>query len=214
MEKEKHIIEYYVICNKLKHLIRTGWIDWNVKSDRIESVAEHIYGTQMLALAIYSEYEEYKEIDIMKVMFMLAIHELGETIIGDLTQFQITKEEKKKIEHEAVQSILKNLLLGEEINKLFTEFDEHITKESQFAYMCDKLECDIQCKLYDLEGNVDLNNQQKNETIKNEEVKELLKENSWSTMWLKFGQKKYEYDENFIKLSNYTISNDIRKEYK
>ena len=34
------------------------------------------------------------DIDIMKVIYMLAIHELGETIIGDLTQFQISKEEK------------------------------------------------------------------------------------------------------------------------
>ena len=48
----------------------------------------------MLALAMKSEYQY--DIDIMKVLYMLAIHELGETIIGDLTQFQISKEEKEK----------------------------------------------------------------------------------------------------------------------
>ena len=208
MQKEKNVIQYYVLCNKLKHIIRTGWIDWNVKKERIESVAEHIYGTQMLAIAIYSEYEEYKDLDIMKIIFMLAIHELGETIIGDLTQFQISKEEKQKLEHQAVKNILKNLLKGEEINKLFIEFDSHITKEAKFAYMCDKLECDIQSKLY--EEYVDLNDQSNNKTINNKEVQELLKENSWSTMWLKFGQKKYNYDETFIKLSNYVIENDIK----
>ena len=208
MEKEKNIIEYYVICNKLKHIIRTGWIDWNVKKERLESVAEHIYGTQMLAIAIYSEYEEYKDLDIMKIILMLAIHELGETIIGDLTQFQISKEEKQKLEHQAVKNILKNLLKGEEINNLFIEFDEHITKESKFAYMCDKLECDIQSKLY--EEYVDLKDQSNNKTINNKEVQELLKESSFSTMWLKFGQKKYNYDKNFMKISNYVIENDIK----
>lgn len=209
--KEQNVIKYYVTCNKLKHIIRTGWLDWNVKAERLESVAEHIYGVQMLALAIYSEYEEYKDLDIMKIIFMLAIHELGETIIGDLTQFQISKEEKQKLEHEAVEKILNNLLLGEEINKLFQEFDAHLTKESKFAYMCDKLECDIQSKLY--EEYVDLNDQENNKTFNNKEVQELLKENSWSTMWLKFGQKKYPYDENFMKISNYVIENNI-KEYQ
>jgi len=79
MSKEENVINYYVLCNKLKNTIRTGWLDWNVKRDRVESVAEHIYGVQMLALAMKSEYEY--DIDIMKVIYMLAIHELGETII-------------------------------------------------------------------------------------------------------------------------------------
>lgn len=88
MSKEQNVINYYVLCNKLKNVIRTGWKDWNVHRDRIESVAEHIYGVQMLAIAMQSEFEY--DIDIEKVIFMLAIHEIGETVIGDLTQFQIS----------------------------------------------------------------------------------------------------------------------------
>ena len=95
MSKEESVINYYVICKKLKNIIRTGWKDWNVKRDRIESVAEHIYGVQMLAIAMKSQYQY--DIDIMKVIFMLAIHELGETLIGDLTMFQISKEEKEMV---------------------------------------------------------------------------------------------------------------------
>ena len=41
---------------------------------------------------------------------MLAVHELEEIYIGDLTQFEISKEEKKKMGHEAVAKILANLL--------------------------------------------------------------------------------------------------------
>ena len=137
MTKKENVINYYVLCNKLKNVIRTGWKDWNVQSDRIESVAEHIFGVQMLALAMYSEYQY--DIDIMKVIFMLAVHELGETVIGDLTQFQISKEDKEKIEHEAVHKILLDLHDGEQIEKLFLEFDSHSTKEALFSYQCDKL---------------------------------------------------------------------------
>lgn len=208
--KEQKIIEYYVLCNKLKDVIRTGWIDWNVKRNRVESVAEHIYGTQMLALAIKSEYNY--DIDIMKVIYMLAIHELGETIIGDLTCFQISKEEKERIEHEAVHKILANLVDGEYIEKLFLEFDSHSTPEAMFAYQCDKLECDLQCKLYDEENTVDINDQDNNETSKDKRVKELLKEdNSWSSMWLKYDLEKLPYDDNFKAIANYVIKNKIKK---
>ena len=83
--------KFYVLCTRLKKLIRTGWKDWNVKRERVESVAEHIYGVQMLALAMYSEYQY--DIDIEKVLYMLAVHELEETIIGDLTFLQISSAE-------------------------------------------------------------------------------------------------------------------------
>ncbi len=213
MSKEENVINYYVICNNLKNVIRTGWKDWNVQRERIESVAEHIFGVQMLAIAMKSEYQY--DVDILKVIFMLAIHELGETIIGDLTQFQIAKEDKEKIEHEAVHKILHSLLDGNQIEELFLEFDAHKTKEAMFAYQCDKLECDLQCKLYDEEGCVDLNKQDGNNTMNNKTVKELLKDgSSWSTMWLKFGQKVYPYDENFRAVSNYAINNDINVKKK
>ena len=208
MTKEEKVINYYVLCNKLKDLVRTGWVDWKVKRERIESVAEHIYGVQMLAIAIKSEYQY--DVDIMKVIYMLAIHELGETIIGDLTRFQISREEKEKLEHEAVHNILGSLIDGEEIESLFLEFDSHKTKEALFAYQCDKLECDIQCKLYDQEGCVDLSCQQNNKTASNSLVAQLLNEGkSWSDMWIKFGQRKYSYDENFMAVSKYVEANDI-----
>lgn len=162
----------------------------------------------MLAIAMKSEYEY--DIDIKKTIFMLAIHELGETIIGDLTQFQISHEEKEKQEHEAVANILRGLIDGKQIEELFLEFDAHQTKEAMFAYQCDKLECDLQCKLYDEEGCVELEKQKDNESLRNELVQKLLVEgDSWSEMWLHFGQQTYPYDDNFRDVSNYAIEHNI-----
>ena len=199
--KEQNVIEYYVLCNKLKDVIRTGWLDWKVKRKRIESVAEHIFGTQMLALAIYSEYKY--DIDIKKVILMLALHELEEIKIGDLTPFQIAKEDKKKIGKKAV----------EDIKSLVDEFDERKTKEALFAHHIDKLECALQCKLYDEENCVDLNNQKGNTTYYDKEVQEYIKNgDSWSKMWLNFDKKRYNYDENFISILDYALENDIKNE--
>lgn len=210
MGNAEEVVRYYVLCNKLKRVIRTGWKDWRVESDRLESVAEHIYGVQMLAIAMYSEYQY--DVDIMKVIMMLAVHELEEIKIGDLTQFQISKEEKKRIGHEAVLEILGDLTNGEQIKKLIWEFDERKTKDALFAHYCDKLECDIQCKLYDEDGCVDLSKQDGNETFKDPRVQKLLdKGESWSEMWLDFGQATYNYDDNFLEVSNYVKKNKIKK---
>lgn len=208
MSKEQNVINYYLLCNKLTNIIRTGWKIWNVQRDRIESIAEHIYNVQMLAIAMKSEYK-YK-IDIEKVILMLAIHELGETVIGDITQFDITKENKKRIEHDAVHKILEPLLDGKKIESLFLEFDSHETPESLFAFQCDKLQNDIQSKIYDKEGCIDLNNQENNHLLNNEVVKKYLEsKESFSNMWIKFGQNTYPYDENFMAVSNYVLNNDI-----
>ena len=212
MSREQNVVNYYVLCNKLKDVIRTGWLDWKVKRERVESVAEHIFGVQMLAIAMKSEYQY--DVDIMKVIYMIAIHELGETIIGDLTQFQIDKKEKEIIEHDAVHKILSSLLDGEQIEALYLEFDAHETPEAIYAYQCDKLECDIQSKLYDQEGCVDLEHQEGNATANNELVKKLLENGqSWSDMWLEFGQRRYSYDENFMSVSRYVKDNQISKPY-
>lgn len=209
MNKEENVIKFYCICNRLKNITRKGWKAWNVNRERIESVAEHIFGAQMLAVAIKSEYG--CDVDIMKVICMLAIHELGEAIIDDLTQFEISNVEKKKIEHKAVHDILGGLLDGQTIEELFLEFDEHKSKDAFFAYQCDKLECDLQCKLYDEEYCVDLNDPTIDpKVLSNPLVKQLVAiEKDWSTVWLKFDQQVYPYDENFRAISSYAMNNEI-----
>ncbi len=206
---EERVIQYYLLCNKLKRLIRTGWKDWKVKKRRRESVAEHVFGVQMLAIAMHSEFKY--DLDLFKVIFMIAIHELEETVIGDLTHFQITEDLKKQIGHEAVEHICEGLLTGEQIKSIIFEFDERQTPEAKFAYWCDKLEFDLQSKVYSDEKAVNIYDQDDNSTSKAERVQELLAEKpEFGYMILKYGQERYDYDDNFRKVSNYALTHNMR----
>lgn len=211
MNKAEKVVKFYVLCSRLKNLIRTGWKDWNVKAERVESVAEHVYGVQMLALAMYSEYQY--DIDIEKILYMLAVHELEETIIGDLTFLQISSEDKAKIGHAAIEKILADLINGDEIKNIILEFDEHKTAESLFAYHCDKLECDLQCKLYDEAHLVDPYDQ-KESAEHSEEVMSKLKNgtSTWSSLWLENGRSVFLDDKHFLEVLDYAKNNAIQEE--
>ena len=208
--KAKQVVEYYLLCNNLKNIIRTGWLNWNVNEERVESIAEHIFGVQMLALAMYNTYEY--DIDILKVCLMLAIHETEEIIIGDKTMFEVTAEEKAKEGHEAIHRIFNEVLSAPALEQLILEFDERKTKEADFAYHCDKLECDIQAKIYGDRKSVDLNNQDNNPTSKDPRVTKWFDQGlDFGQMWLKFGQERYGYDENFTDVSDYALSHNLSK---
>ena len=207
MEKQaKSVLRYYVLCNRLKNIIRVGFIAWNVKRERVESIAEHIFGVQMLALAMYSEYKY--DIDILHVIMMLAVHELEEIKVGDYIHFDDKSGET--LGHEEVEEILQGMLKKEEIKSLIEEFEERKTKEAQFAYHCDKLEFELQSRIYDEEGCVDLNDQSNNPTINHPDVKRLLDQGkTFSEMMFEFGRGRYNYDENFTEVSMYAETTKI-----
>lgn len=152
-----NVLEFYLLTTKLKEMIRTGWKHWNVDKDRLESVAEHIYGVSMLAIAMNSEFSY--DIDISRVIMMIAVHELEEIEISDITPFQgISPEEKKNAGHKAIRQILSPLVDAEFYIELIEEFDERETNEAKFAYQCDKLEADLMACKYDNECNVGYDN--------------------------------------------------------
>ncbi len=207
--KPEKVVQFYVACNKLKDLIRTGWKDvWHVKKERLESVAEHIYGVQMLAVAMALEYGY--DIDLMKVIMMLAVHELEEVAMGDIIPFEMTLEEKKARGRAVVAKMLSSLQDGEKIQRLFEEYYEQRTLEARFAKWCDKLEADLQMKIYDEEGRVDLAEQDGNAMLADEEVREAAKgKDSASAIWLEYNRRKNGYDENFLAVSRYVEEHEI-----
>lgn len=71
----ENIIKFYLEANKLKHVVRTGWAEVGIPQDRIESVADHVYGCMALVIGLISE-KEFEDIDLVKVYKMLVFKEL------------------------------------------------------------------------------------------------------------------------------------------
>lgn len=143
----EQIINFYLLATSLKTKIRRGWIKWHVSSERLESVAEHIYGTCILAISIDSEIN--LNIDLNKVLKMLILHELEEIIIGDIIPTdQIDETDKYRSGMQAIKIILDGMIKEKEYYELIDEFNKCETEEAKFAFLCDKLEADIQSKVY------------------------------------------------------------------
>ena len=203
----KNAMSFYLLATQLKYKLRSGWDKnhWNINSKRLESIAEHVYGTCILALSIDSEFET--NLDIDKVIKMLVLHELGEVIIGDITPFDnITPEEKMENEHEAIREVLGDLIKKEEYYSLLLEFDEKKTKEAIFAYHCDKLDADIQAKVYqDMGCQNPLDKQSNNVVFKSKRVQQMV-ENGASTafdIWYQWDRVIYTDDDKFASLLDY-----------
>ena len=166
------ILKFYFLSNKLKNTLRTGWKYWAVEGVRVESIAEHVFGTLMLAVSIYSHTKEYEDVDIEKVALILALHETEEILIGDITMFDYEKAATKKVEgRKAVTELFKDSE-SDKFLKLIEEFESGETKEAKFAYMCDKLEADLQAYIY----RNNFNMQKVNSTcINDKRIKEMMK---------------------------------------
>lgn len=212
-DKISKLMKFYLLATKLKYKIRAGWDKdgWNVKAERIESIAEHVYGVCILAISIDSEFDV--NIDIERVIKMLVLHEIGESIIGDITPFDVvTIEEKNDIEHNAWKKLLNGLIKEEELYSLLIEFDERKTEDSKFAYLCDKLEADIQSKVYeDLGYQRSLDDQQNNKCFKYEGIKDILDNGAKTAfdVWYQYDKKKYENNEVFKKILKYVKDNNL-----
>ena len=216
-ERLKSTMRFYLLATQLKYKIRSGWNEthWNVSKERLESVAEHIYGTCILALSIDSEFETHLDID--KVVKMLVLHELGEVVIGDITPFDnISPEEKMKNEHEAIKKVLGDLIKKEEYFALLMEFDERKTREAIFAYHCDKLDADIQSKVYqDMGCHSPLDKQENNVVFNSKRVQQMVQDGAKTAfdIWYEWDKSLYADDENFLAILDYVKENNTQTDF-
>ena len=172
---------------KLHDTTRAGHKYWGVESDRIENVLEHIYGCLVLSIGLESEYGY--SVDYDKIRKMLVLHETGEIVISDLTEWDISKEEKEKFERQAVIKILGQLPNSNELIDLLDEFNGHFTLPSEYAYLIDKIEYDMQVKMYEKEGRYDTRHIPVNVVTSSDSVKKII-ENGAETVF----DVHYEYD--------------------
>ena len=143
------IEDFFKIAANLKNIPRQGWID-KLGMISPESVADHSYSTSLMAMVFGDNFNLNSE----KLLKMSLIHDLAESITGDLTPGKISSEEKIQLENKAMEEIFAQLppLLRDSYFSIWTEFQENQTKEAQLIHDIDKLEMILQASIYSKKG--------------------------------------------------------------
>jgi len=199
MSDVQKIIDLYFVTNKLKNVLRQGWIYWKVEETRVESIAEHIYGTLMLAVSICANTSQ--DVDLYKVALMLALHEVEELVIGDITMFDTKRLASKKEDGKrAVEKVFENCANKQEFLDVIAEFEDCKTKEAKFAKACDKFEADLQAYLYRNNFNYD---KVTDDIYSNSQIQEYMAKGITQTHKMFIESDKRHYYGIFNELANY-----------
>jgi putative hydrolase of HD superfamily len=144
----------------LKTITRTGWILAGVESEKIESVAEHSYGCIFIAIIIANHLKtERVEIDLGKVALLAALHDLPESITGDIARTKEFLEDgglveaKKSVEKSAIATIFRPL--GKSclnLRRYWNEFDTQDTIEALIVKSADILDMLIHARQLEESG--------------------------------------------------------------
>jgi len=139
------IIDFLNIAANLKTVPRQGWID-KLSIKNPESVADHTYSMAIIGMVL-SDSQKYNTEKILK---MILLHDLAESIIGDFTPEQKSKQEKKLLEDKTFKNILIHLPenLQKQYRQLWKEYQKNDSKEANFVHQIDKLEMVLQAKIY------------------------------------------------------------------
>jgi len=213
--KITNAMNFYLWTARLTDKVRSGWDDkhWSISKERRESVAEHVYKVCNLAIALTSEFD--LGVDLAKVLKMLIIHEIGEARIGDITPFDgMTPEKKRKMESEAVVKAAGFLAKKEEIISLWLEFEDKKTPNATFAYLCDKLDADLQSKLYqDMGCHNSLEEQENNVVFQSEKIKQIVKNGAETAfdVWYEYDKSIYEDSPIFMAMLDFAKEHNIKK---
>lgn len=130
----------------IKAIRRTGWVK-KAMIRNAESVADHSYRMTLLGVVMATELG----FDTAKIARMCLIHDLAESIIGDLMPEEKTSERShRRKEGIAMKKILARLP-GKSRKLLSNDWKELLTSESEeslLVWQLDRLEMGIQMKDY------------------------------------------------------------------
>ncbi|MDG6221127.1 MAG: HD domain-containing protein [Candidatus Thermoplasmatota archaeon] len=135
------LLELFREAGKLKRLNRKGWEIRDIPDP--ESVADHSFRMAFMAMVV----GERLGLDSCKMMKMALIHDLGEARIGDITPHdRVSSSDKRRMEEEAVRSILEGLE-GDYL-ELWLEFEDGKSPEAKLVKDLDRLEMCLQALEY------------------------------------------------------------------
>lgn len=146
-------LSFFHLLERLKTTKRAGWQRFGI--DAGESISDHMYRMSILTMTAPASITS--KLDIPRCTRMALVHDMAEALVGDITPVDnVAKDEKSRRESETMDYIC-NLLLGkfngglngQEIRKLWQEYEDSETAESLFVHDIDKIELLLQMNEYE-----------------------------------------------------------------
>ena len=139
MNRLKKQIDFITEIDKLKQILRQSVL---IDDRRRENDAEHSWHLAAMAMLLF-EYVKEEEVDLLRVMKMVLIHDIVEIDAGDTFAYdEKGYEDKREREMKAAERIF-NILpqdQAEKMNELWLEFEEQETPEACYAASLDRLQ--------------------------------------------------------------------------
>lgn len=137
-ERLKQQMDFILEIDKLKSITRQTYI---ADGTRKENDTEHSWHLAIMTMLLAEHSEE--EIDVLKTMTMVLIHDIIEIDAGDTYAYDEKGNESKRERELAAAQRLFNILPSDQaeyMRSLWDEFEERKTPEAKFANTLDKIQ--------------------------------------------------------------------------
>ena len=137
-ERLKQQMDFLLEVDKLKFINRQTYLS---DGTRRENDAEHSWHLALMAVLLSEHADE--EVDLLKVITMVLIHDLVEIDAGDTYAYDEAGKQTQRIREEKAAERIFAMLpkdQGEKFRALWEEFDAYETPEAKFAHVCDNVQ--------------------------------------------------------------------------
>ncbi|KAL4807399.1 HD domain-containing protein [Aspergillus unguis] len=154
-------VPFFHLLERLKTTKREGWRRFDINQG--ESISDHMY--RMSVMTMLAPPSLASRLNLQHCMKMALIHDMAESLVGDITPVDpIKKTEKARREAAVMEYIARTLLrgvpsgilAGDDILAVFNEYEANETLEAQFVHDVDKMELLLQMVEYERSYEVDL----------------------------------------------------------
>ena len=134
-DKYAHVFRAITTKERFNNIINSGLVpDINYDDEFLrEPLLEHVGHLPVIASYLYPYIENNENMDLGRTLIMLSIHDIGETVTGDVLTFEKTAEHEKE-EYDAVKNIL-----GPRMLEIFNEYEARKSLEAKYAKSVDAM---------------------------------------------------------------------------
>jgi putative hydrolases of HD superfamily len=161
-ENSSSPVPFFHLLERLKTTKREGWRRLGLSNG--ESISDHMY--RMAIMTMLAPPSLAARLDLTHCTRMALIHDMAESVVGDITPVDpdVTKAEKARREAATMDyistTLLKKvpggLLAANELRALFDEYEANETLAARFVHDIDKMELLLQMVEYERAHGVDL----------------------------------------------------------